>query len=150
MQGVSTMHVVGCQCDIAWEDKEANYRHVRELLRSQSIPADSLIVLPEMFATGFSMNVNMITEDENGPTTAFLSELAAELGCTVIGGLAGRAEDGRGLNEALIASPTGSVIARYRKMHPFSYGGESEHYAAGDSFILVRCGQFIVAVFICY
>jgi omega-amidase len=144
------MHVIGCQFDIVWEDKQANYRRVRELLGNQTVAPSSLVVLPEMFASGFSMNVNMIAEDENGATTEFLTRLAAELRSMVVGGLVTRAEDGRGLNEAVVAGPDGSVIGRYRKMHPFSYGGESEHYAAGHSFVLVRCGQFIVALFICY
>ena len=52
------MHVVAVQFDVRWEDKAANFTRVRELLKDSAVPAGSLIVLPEMFSTGFSLNLD--------------------------------------------------------------------------------------------
>lgn len=144
------MRVVNVQLDIAWEDKAANFRRVRELLDASPPPANSLIVLPEMFATGFSMNVAGIAEPADGETAAFLSELARDTGCTVVGGVVTRAGDGRGLNQAIVCDPAGDEIARYTKIHPFSYAGEDEHYAAGDQVCVFPWAGMNVGVFICY
>jgi omega-amidase len=144
------MNVIGCQWDLAWEDKQENFRRLRTLLAQASIAPRSLIVLPEMFATGFSMNVEGIAEEAHGPTVDFLAGLAREFGSFIIGGRVTRAADGRGLNEAIVLSPEGRVIERYHKLHPFSYGGESQHYAPGGALTLFEWGGLKVAVFICY
>ena len=144
------MHVVACQWDLAWEDKPANFERVRMLLGQSPIAPGSVIVLPEMFATGFSMNVAAIAEEPLGATATFLSALASERSSYVIGGIVSRGTDGWGRNEALVVSPDGKPIARYHKLHPFSLGGESRHYAAGEGLTLFDFGPLRVAVFICY
>ena len=144
------MKIVGCQLDITWEDKEANHEHVRELLQQASPASDSLIILPEMFATGFSMNVGKIAEDQDRPTQDFLSKIAAEHHSFVLGGVVIRSKDGRGLNQAVVYSPSGGELARYSKMHPFSYAGETEHYAPGTGIETFACNSFVFAPFICY
>src|SRR5205814_176165 len=100
--GEMNMQVIGCQFDIAWENKPANYDRVRELLKNTSIEPGALIVLPEMFATGFSMNVDHTAESANGPTQQFLSQLARDTGAYVMGGIVSINADGRGRNEALV------------------------------------------------
>ncbi|MEX2114752.1 MAG: carbon-nitrogen family hydrolase [Pirellulales bacterium] len=144
------MQIVACQIDIAWEDKEATHRRVRELLRGATIEPGALIVLPEMFATGFSMHVDAIAEAADGPTHAFLSEAAREHRAFVIGGVVTRAADGRGCNDAAVFGPNGTLIARYTKMHPFTFGGETTHYQAGDAIELFDWGELRVAPFVCY
>ncbi|MEJ2246934.1 MAG: nitrilase-related carbon-nitrogen hydrolase, partial [Acidobacteriota bacterium] len=144
------MRIIGCQLDTKWEDKEANHECVRELLEQESPASDSLIVLPEMFATGFSMNVRKIAEDEDRPTQDFLSQRAAEHQSFVLGGVVIRSKDGRGLNQAVVYKPSGEELARYSKLHPFSYAGETEHYAPGTGIETFTCNSFIVAPFICY
>jgi predicted amidohydrolase len=74
-----TMRVAGVQLDIAWEDKVANHAKVRGLVAAAKLPKGSLVLLPEMFATGFSMNVAGIAEDAGGMTEAFLASLAIAL-----------------------------------------------------------------------
>jgi omega-amidase len=144
------MKIIGCQLDIKWEEKEANHEHVRELLQQASPASDSLIVLPEMFATGFSMNVGKIAEEEDRPTQDFLSKIAAEHQSFVLGGVVIRSKDGRGLNQAVVYTPSGGELARYSKLHPFSYAGETEHYAPGTGIETFACNSFVVAPFICY
>ena len=72
------LHVVACQLDIAWEDKAENHRRAAALLEQANPPRGSLVVLPEMFATGFSMNVDATAEgDERGGSA--LARSAASL-----------------------------------------------------------------------
>src|SRR5262249_2061974 len=106
------MHLVCCQHDIAWEDKARNFERVLRLLAEAKVSPGSLILLPEMFATGFSMNVEAIADPENGEVQAFLAELARAHQSTVIGGVARRAPHlPKGNNRALVISPTGQVLA---------------------------------------
>ena len=144
------MKIIGCQPDIQWEDKEANHANVRKLLEKAAPSPDSLIVLPEMFATGFSMNVDTITDDRDRTTQKFLARLAREYKAFVLAGVVTRCEDGRGLNQAVIYKPTGREGARYSKLHPFSYAGETDHYAPGTGIETFVCNSFNVAPFICY
>ena len=143
------MTVYGCQLNIVWEDKAANFARARALLLRRRLSPTSLIILPEMFATGFTMNTVGISEPMDGPTTAFLRQLATDRRSYVLGGLA--RQDGQNVfNEAVCMTPSGECVARYAKLHPFSPGGESDHYSAGHHLTVFPCGKLKVAVFICY
>ncbi len=144
------MHVIAVQPDIAWEDKSATFAHVDHLLQSSDVPVGGLIVLPEMFATGFSMNAAACAEGAGGPTAAYLGRLARRTGCTVLGGLVGEAGGGRGRNQAVWVSPDGREGGRYTKVHPFTIAGEADHYDAGDGVVTFALGEFTVAPLICY
>ncbi len=144
------MNVVAVQLYIVWEDKEANFDCVRTLVENTVMEAGSLIVLPEMFATGFSMDVAHIAEEPGGMTETFLAELAREYSAYVVAGVVTKASDGRGRNEALAVAPSGEIAARYCKLHPFTYGDEDKHYAAGEEIATFGCGDFVAAPFICY
>jgi predicted amidohydrolase len=144
------MKLICCQFDIAWENKPANHDKVRRLLDQARPSRGSLVILPEMFATGFSMNVAVINDSVTHETRDFLSRLAADYGVYVVGGLVETAPDGRGRNECAVFSPAGDELARYCKMHPFTFGGEADHYIAGDSVRTFQWHEFTVAPFICY
>src|SRR5687768_12536715 len=107
------MQLVGVQLDIAWEDREANHARVLEMLEKQPPQRDALVVLPEMFASGFSMDVAKIAEDATRATEGFLRKLSRRFGVYTVGGLATQADNGRGQNEAVVTSPSGDVVARY-------------------------------------
>ncbi len=144
------MRIYGCQLDISWENKGENFKRVLALLRKRRLSPGSLVVLPEMFATGFSMNAGAIAEGADGLTDGFLRELAREKGVFVLGGLVRSASRGRILNEAVCIASSGRQVASYVKVHLFSPGDESRHYAPGTEITLFRWGKFKVAVFICY
>jgi omega-amidase len=139
-----------CQLDIAWEDKERNFARTRDLLAVTKPEPGSLIVLPEMFATGFSMNVAGIHEPAGDKTEQFLQTLASEHNSCVIGGIVTRDRQGQGRNEALVFSPEGKMLARYAKIHPFSLGGESGSYSRGFEIVTFDFGGFKIAPFVCY
>ena len=151
------MNIYCCQLDIVWEDKEANYRKVEALLAAAKPERNSLVLLPEMFATGFSMNVAGIAEDvADGSTMHFLSRQAAKLGVYLVGGFATRGDDGMGRNVLAVFGPDGQRVADYTKIHPFSIGEEHRHYAGGEgvcTFNWPRDGSdtgATVSPFICY
>jgi omega-amidase len=144
------MTVVVLQFDIAWEDKAANFETVRRLLARTAPARDSLVLLPEMFATGFSMNTDAIAEPAGGPTEQFLASTAKEFGVCLIAGAAMRGRDGRVRNKALAFSSTGEFLGFYAKMKPFTAGGEPQHYTPGTRPAAWRWGQCMVSPFICY
>ncbi|HYF34158.1 MAG TPA: carbon-nitrogen family hydrolase [Prosthecobacter sp.] len=139
----------GVQLDCVWEDKPANYAKVRELLAGRTSPG-SLIVLPEMFATGFSDALAKTVEPAGGPTEDFLRELAQTHQSCVIGGVVTSGSAGQGRNQALVIAPDGAVLARYIKMRPFSLGGESQVHERGDKPQVFEWAGLKVAPLICY
>src|SRR5262249_53152981 len=119
------------QPDIAWEDKRENHARVAAMLDSAGVSPGDLVLLPEMFDTGFSFNIDR-THDGAGQTLEFLKGLSRRLGATVQGARTVIGPDGRGRNRATITGPDGSVLAEYDKIHPFSFGKESESFSGGE------------------
>jgi predicted amidohydrolase len=144
------VNVIGLQFDIAWENKAANFATVRRWLAQAAPEKGSLVVLPEMFATGFSMDTAKIAEAYGGETEQFLAQTARELGLYLLAGAAMRGRDGRARNKALVFSPAGALHAFYAKMRPFTSGGESDHYVAGEQPVTFSWGDWTVSPFVCY
>jgi predicted amidohydrolase len=144
------MQLVGVQLDIVWENRDPNFAKVRSLLERNPPKPGALVALPEMFTSGFSMNVAAIAEDVSRAIERFLCELSQRYGVHLNGGLATVGPDGRGRNEAVVADPAGRAISRYQKIHPFVPGKEAQHYAGGESIVTFPCGDFTVAPFVCY
>ena len=140
------MRVAAVQHDIAWEDRAATLARLDGVLRG--VDAD-LVVLPEMFAVGFTMSPD-VAEPPDGPTTAWLVEHATG-SSRWIGGSIPVVLDGadRPSNVFTLVSPSGDVH-RYAKRHPFSYASEHEHYAPGDERVTVDVDGVAVSLSVCY
>lgn len=145
-----TLNIHAVQLDPVWEDKAANFIKVRTLLASQPPVRGSLIILPEMFATGFSCDVAKTLEPISGETEHFLRELAHEHDCAVLGGVVTPGKDGRGRNQALVIAPDGSELARYTKQQPFSLGGEADVHERGQAPVVFEWSGLKIAPLICY
>jgi predicted amidohydrolase len=143
------MNAICIQLDIVWSDPQANRQALAGLLTSADIEPGDMLVLPEMFSTGFSMDPTALAEPPDGPTATFLSRTADQLGVYLLGGLAARHGD-TFRNEAVLFGPDGSVMGRYWKMHPFSPSGEADHYTPGDKAVVIAAGEFQLAPAICY
>jgi omega-amidase len=143
------MHIVACQLDIAWQDKTENRDRVSSALARQTIPAGSMIVLPEMFESGFTMNADKARDNEDA-SRRFLTNLATTHQSTVVAGVVTMDADGKGLNQALVFGPDGKPMATYTKIHPFTLAGESKYYKAGDTVKVFECEAFKIAPLICY
>ncbi len=137
------------QHDIVWEDAAATREHVRPMIAKAAAEGARVIVLAEMFATGFSMHPERIAEDEGGESEQFLLAQAAEHDAYLIGSLAQRGPDGRYRNNAVVAAPDGTVH-RYAKIHPFGYAREDEHYTAGTDHLTLEIDSLRMSVFVCY
>jgi predicted amidohydrolase len=144
------MNLLLCQFDIAWEDRPANHDRVRAMLDAHPPRPGSLLILPEMFNTGFSMNIPAITETPGSPGEQFLADLAQQWRISILAGLVESASDVRGYNAALLIGPDGRERTRYHKLHPFSFGQENRHYHPGNQIATFQMDAFTVAPFVCY
>jgi len=136
------------QMDLAWEDVPENHRRARRLLEEAARKGARLALLPEMFCTGFSMESDRIAQPEGGPSETFLRETARELSLSVLASIP-EAGQPRPRNMAILAGPDGSV-ARYAKIHPFTFGGEDKVYTGGDRIVSVTVDGVRVTPFVCY
>ncbi|TYP86495.1 nitrilase-related carbon-nitrogen hydrolase [Blastococcus xanthinilyticus] len=143
------MRVAAVQHDIVWEDREANFaRLAPQVARAAGAGAD-LVLLTETFSTGFSMTPG-IGEPEGGPSAQFLAGQAAEHGVWVGGSCPEIAPDGPlPYNSFVLAGPDGSTH-RYRKLHPFTHGGEHERFRAGAGPLTVEISGLRITPFVCY
>jgi predicted amidohydrolase len=145
-----SLRIAAIQSDIVWEDPQANFEHLRPWIRAATTAGAGLVVLPEMYACGFSMNTEAIREPEDGPSTAFLVEQAREHQIHVCGSIP-ELQSGheRPHNTLVLAAPDGG-LTRYHKIHPFSYAREHEHYEAGSEFVTATVEGVRLSLFVCY
>ena len=145
------------QHDIVWEDRAANFARLAPQVARAAGAGAEFVLLSETFSTGFSMTPG-IGEPEGGPSARFLLEQAAEHGVWVAGSCPEVAPDAGGVggddaelpyNSFVLAGPDGTVH-RYRKLHPFTHGGEHERFRAGEKPVTVEVGGLRVTPFICY
>ena len=140
--------------DLAWEDWQANHARAANLLKRAADGGADLALLPEMFATGFSMDGAKIAQPPGGPTERWLQAMARGLGLHLIAGLAETC-DASGApsplpcNNALWVTPDGAV-ERYTKLHPFSFAGEDQHFAKGSKVVTWTIEGVRVTPQICY
>jgi predicted amidohydrolase len=142
------MKVALLQLDIVWENAAASHARAGRLLEEAALGGARLAVLPEMFATGFSMRPERVAEPPGGPSETFLRERARALGLSIIASIPEKS-DGAARNVALVVSPKGAVT-RYAKIHPFSFAGEDRQYEGGDGIVTVPIEGVRVTPFICY
>jgi len=134
------------QCKLAWEQPEDNRRQFGDIIDDLDSPTD-LIVLPEMFTTGFSMNALANSEEPGGATEQWLLQVARQQDCAVTGSIAVR--DGKCVyNRMLFATPAG--IEHYDKRHLFRLAGEQNHYAPGETLVTFELNGWRVCPMVCY
>jgi predicted amidohydrolase len=147
---VSIVRVAALQHDIVWEDPAANFARLAPRIETAAAEGARLVLMSEMYATGFSMDAARIAEPEDGPSTEFVVEQAARHDVWVGASVPAVAPGAdRPSNCFVLAAPDGAVH-RYRKIHPFSYGGEHEVYDAGADHTVVDVEGLRVALFVCY
>ena len=141
---MSTLNVFLVQTPLIWENPVANRARLQWHL-SQTMP-NSLVVFPEMFSTGFSMNPEKVAETMDGETVQWMSQMSQD---RMICGSLSIQENGLFYNRFL-AFYQGEKMAQYDKRHLFSYGGEHEVYQAGNQTCVFTFQGFSVAPFVCY
>ena len=142
-----TFRISIVQQDLAWRDPAANRAHFADVIAPLAGTTD-LVVLPEMFTTGFTMKPEDYAEDADGPTRAWLLGQAKTLDAAVGGSVAVR--DGKSFfNRFMIALPGGPTYW-YDKRHLFRMGGEHRHYDAGDHALIVEWRGARLCPLVCY
>ncbi len=138
------------QTDLAWHDAIANRAHLDRQLVDLA-PTD-LVILPEMFTTGFTMQPESVAEQTAGATLTWLQVHAARMNAVVTGSVAVKEEHAHGwqyFNRLYWVRPDGSH-AFYDKHHLFRMGREHEHYTAGGQPLLVELHGWRICPLICY
>ena len=144
---MSTLTLTLIQTPLFWEDKGANLD-----LLSQKIAAieeyTEIIVLPEMFSTGFSMQPAKFAETMDGPTIAWMRSLSAEKKAIITGSLI-VVENEKYFNRLIWMLPNGQ-LGYYDKRHLFAYAGEDQHYSRGDKRLIASVKGWKINLQICY
>jgi predicted amidohydrolase len=141
------LNIALIQTELAWHDREANLARFEYLL-DQASNAD-LVILPEMFTTGFSMDSEALAEPENGPSSHWMLAQARRLQAVITGSVIVQAADGSYRNRLLWARPDGE-LAHYDKRHLFRMAGEHEHYSAGQERTIFELKGWRIRPLICY
>jgi omega-amidase len=142
--------VAAVQHDIVWEDPPANFARLAPMIADAAQNGARLVVLTEMCTTGFSMDTERTAEPFDGPSACFLQDQARAHGVWVCGSVPERAPGGANPANCLVLAAPDGTTHRYRKLHPFTYSGEHERYAAGDDLVTVDVEGVRVSLFVCY
>jgi omega-amidase len=148
---VSDLRIIICQQSLVWEAPEGNLQRWEELLLPLKGSTD-LIILPEMFTTGFTMNTDSLAEPLNGRTLAWMREMAAVLDATVTGSFICEepgVESSVCFNRLLWVDPDGGHW-HYDKRHLFTFAGEHFHFSAGRERLTVELKGWRICPLICY
>lgn len=135
------------QPHMAWEDQSANLQHYEALIQGNSAPGQ-IVLLPEMFSTGFSMQPAPLAETMDGPTVQWMKDTAARHRIILCGSLI-IAADGNFYNRLIWMQPDGAHY-HYDKRHLFTYAGEHEQYTPGNKKLIVQVNGWRICPLICY
>ena len=135
------------QCPLHWEDAAANLESMDALIQGHQSKT-SLIILPEMFNTGFSMNPKLLAEDMNGVTVNWLKETARKRKSIVAGSVIIK-ENQNYYNRLIWMQPDGN-FGYYDKRHLFSYASEHEYFTPGHKRLIAQINGWKVCTLICY
>ena len=139
------------QCELHWQDPAANRSLFAELIAEQAATSD-LIVLPEMFTTGFTMDAAANSEPGDGPTTSWLQQMAADHDVAICGSLIINEtvnNTAQYYNRLLWATADGGLQS-YDKRHLFRMANEDQHYTAGTERLIVELNGWRICPLICY
>lgn len=140
------LRVTLVQPDLAWEDKSANLAKIAGLIDKTG--QTDVMVLPEMFTTGFSMKVKELAETMDGPTIGWMKENASEKQAVIAGSLIIQ-ENGCFYNRFIWAQPDGQ-LQWYDKRHLFAMGEEHLHFTPGNQRVTVEWKGWKIRLQICY
>lgn len=141
------LKVAVVQQDIIWEKVEANLLHLDRLLGELNKPVD-LVILPEMFACGFTMQPDKIVRNGSEGVLAWMENKASELGAYVMGSTVYKEGDAF-YNRLYVVAPDGES-QYYNKRHLFSIGGEGEVYRSGRERLIINIRGLKICPLICY
>lgn len=140
------MKITLLQSPLIWENPEANRQRFSSMISNAG--ATDLIILPEMFSTGFTMKPGRVAEPMDGTTISWMKEMASRKNCALTGSLV-ISEAGKYYNRLLFVLPDGQV-RQYDKRHLFSLAGEDKAYTSGEERLIVEYKGWKICPLVCY
>jgi omega-amidase len=144
---MSTLTITIIQPDLQWEDKKTNLQRLEEKIMGLQENTE-LVVLPEMFSTGFSMRPRVLAETMDGPAMAWMKKIAAQKKSILTGSLIIQ-EEGNYFNRLVWMLPNGQY-GFYDKRHRFAYAGEDGEYTAGTKRLIASVKGWKINLQVCY
>jgi predicted amidohydrolase len=143
---MSTLTITTIQTNLHWENKAANLQMLEQKITG--LPKTEVVILPEMFSTGFSMKPELLAETMEGETVAWMKRLAAQKRIILTGSVIIQ-EEGNYYNRLIWMLPTGEY-GYYDKRHLFAYTGEHEHFASGHKRLIASVKGWRINLLVCY
>lgn len=144
---MSSLSFTIIQTNLHWENKEANLQMLEQKINSITEPTH-IVVLPEMFSTGFSMNAKLLGEEMEGPTVQWMKKTAAAKKIILTGSIIIE-EDGHYYNRLLWVLPNGEM-GYYNKRHLFAYGQEDQYFTEGHERFIASVNGWKINLIVCY
>lgn len=144
---MSSLTITTIQPDLVWEDQAANLQRLEQKILSIPDPTE-LVILPEMFSTGFSMRPENLAEPMDGPTVTWMRDIAARRRIILTGSVIIREGD-RYYNRLIWMLPNGEYGC-YDKRHRFAFAGEDDHYTAGHKRLIGSVKGWRILLLVCY
>jgi len=148
MKSYDTLHVAGIQSELHWEDHNANLNDLERLIQKLEDQPVDLIILPEMFTTGFTMNAVQCAEKTEGRSLEWMREQSSRLNAAITGSIIVE-EHGLYYNRLYFVGPDGGYKT-YDKRHAFSYAGEDKVFEKGTKRLIVEYKGWKICPLICY
>jgi predicted amidohydrolase len=147
MSTAETLKITIVQKDLAWEDKKANLENFEKMIRGNTEKME-IVLLPEMFNTGFSMKPTEYAETMDGEAVQWMKRVAAEKKI-ILGGSIMVKENGSYYNRLVWMLPNGEY-GIYDKRHLFAYAGEDAHYSSGSKRLIASVKGWRINLLVCY
>lgn len=144
---MSNLTISLIQTNLSWEDKAANLQMLEKKIDALQDKTE-IIILPEMFSTGFSMRAKELAETMDGPTVEWMKKISAGKKVVLTGSLIIE-ENGQYFNRLIWMLPNGQ-FGQYDKRHCFSLAGEDKYYTSGDKRLIASVKGWKVNLCICY
>lgn len=135
------------QSNLVWENPKQNRKNFSEKIESINHALD-VIILPEMFTTGFTMNPSVVAETMDGKTVSWMLKIALKTNAAIVGSLV-ISENDKFYNRLLFVEPSGA-ITHYDKRHTFTLSGEDKAYASGNTKVIIDYKGWKLCPLICY
>jgi omega-amidase len=144
---MSTLTITTIQSNLIWEEKSANLRLLEQKIAGIEEKTE-IVVLPEMFSTGFSMRPEVLAETMDGETMEWIKRVSRENGIVLTGSIMVK-EEGNYYNRLIWMLPNGQY-GYYDKRHLFAYGEEDKHYSSGNKRLIASIKGWKINLLVCY
>jgi len=135
------------QSNLVWENPKQNRKNFTEKIETLNHILD-IIILPEMFTTGFTMNASLMAETMDGKTVSWMQKTASKTNAAIIGSII-ISENDTFYNRLLFVEPSGA-ITHYDKRHTFALAGEDKIFASGQEKVIIDYKGWKICPLICY